>query len=59
MNVPNPPPVAFIVPVISAFVAYTVPARVTLNGLELSVGPVPPDQKTLSVARVGLLIPAV
>ena len=59
LNVPNPPDDAFIAPVTSASVAYIFPAKVTLNGLVLSVGPVPPDQKTLSVEYVGLLIPAV
>ena len=46
------------VPSISAFVANIFPAKLTLNGAVPS-GPSLPDQKTSSVARVGLLIPAV
>ena len=59
VNAPKPPPVALIVPLIVADVATKSPANVTLNGLDVSDGPVPPDQKDMSVDADGLLIPAV
>ena len=59
VNAPKPPPVALMIPLISALFAYRFPFSLTLNELVSSVGPVPLDQKTLSVNMDGLLIPAV
>ena len=52
-------PTLDIVPVISAEVENSFPARVTLNGLDVEFGSVPPAQKTEWVKLFpGLLIPA-
>ena len=58
LNVPKPPSVALMVPLSSALDANKSPARFTLNALFSSVGPVPPDQKTLSVSSDAVFIPA-
>ena len=58
MNVPKPPDSALIFPLISADVANSCPAKLTLNGFVVAFGSSPPAQKTDSPTVFAAYIPA-